>query len=176
MKKLGWVKERCYTSCLGVGHRRKKQRKKKRKKNLSTHEGSNPRFADFSTRMLYYGAAESLKVSHTINQEYNQFSRSAIPPQAPRSPTYFAKFSWYSLILILACPRTLHNNPWLSLIFETFVQKSSMLHTCISHQKKIWTVYFLSRIDLLEIINWNRCNNNRNNLSYVSVKHVCDLV
>lgn len=114
-----------------------KNKKKQAKKNLSTHEGSNPRFADFCMRMLYYGAAESLKVSHTINQEYNQFSRSAIPPQAPRSTTYFAKFSWYSLILILACPRTLHNNPWLSLIIETFVQKSSMLHTCISHRKKI---------------------------------------
>ena len=114
-----------------------KNKKKQAKKNLSTHEGSNPRFADFCTRMLYYGTAESLEVSHTINQEYNQFSRSAIPPQAPRSTTYFAKFSWYSLILILACPRTLHNNPWLSLIFENFVQKSSMLHTCISHQKKI---------------------------------------
>ena len=36
-----------------------KNKKNKQKKNLSTHEGSNTRFADFCTRMLYYGAAES---------------------------------------------------------------------------------------------------------------------
>ena len=123
----------------------KNKKKNKHKKNLSTHEGSNPRFADFCTRMLYYGAAESLKVSHTINQEYNQFSRSAIPPQAPRSPTYFAKFSWYSLILILACPRTLHNNPWLSLIFwnlRSEVQYAAHLH--LPPKKNLNILFFIS--------------------------------
>ena len=84
-------------------NKNKQTKKNKQKKNLSTHEGSNPRFADFCTRMLYYGAAESLKVSHTINQEYNQFSRALSHRRHPAPPRILLSFPdthSYSYLLV----------------------------------------------------------------------------